>query len=241
MARLPGRLPVRLAQNFEVRLPWHGGPVGGQRSANGRIVLRLDGGIGFGLGDHPTTQGAAMFLERALRESRVARRGFGTCLVMDWGCGSGVLALCAAHLGAAAVGVDIDTEAVSSARRSASLNFPQHPQAGTAGWTDFRAGPADFAAALSFAKTIVEDVGPFDIIVSNMPREPLLGLAPALAAIAKPGAELALTGIRCKTDGGAGDDAAAVRATYSPEFDSFHDTCLPDGWLLIEARRWVLR
>ena len=55
---------MNLGQGFQVLLPWHDGPEGGATS-NGRLVLRLEGGAAFGLGDHPTTQGAVKFLEKA--------------------------------------------------------------------------------------------------------------------------------------------------------------------------------
>lgn len=61
--------PMNLGQGFQVLLPWHDGPSGGATS-NGRLVLRLEGGAAFGLGDHPTTQGAVEFLEKALRGHR---------------------------------------------------------------------------------------------------------------------------------------------------------------------------
>ena len=52
---------MNLGRGFQVRLPWHGCEGG----ATGRLVLRLEGGAAFGLGDHPTTQGAVEFLEKA--------------------------------------------------------------------------------------------------------------------------------------------------------------------------------
>lgn len=219
--------PQRLGQGFEVRLPWHDGKEGGARGPDGRVVIRMEGGEAFGLGDHPTTQGGAAFLER--RVPALASSGEGL-RVLDYGSGSGVLAVCAALLGATAVlGVDVDARAVAAARRNAALNLPQGAGAGRA---EFREGPEDFGEAADFASAILEEHGTFDLVVANILRRPLVGLAPALSMLARPGATLALTGLREELG-----DFDAICAAYEPSFGDFRRVELDQGWLLIEATR----
>lgn len=218
--------PLALGRGFEVRLPWHGAPGAAAREAGGpgRSVLRLEGGAAFGLGDHPTTQGAAAFLERVVPTAAGGAEG---CRVLDYGTGSGVLAICSAMLGASlAVGVDADLQSVESARRSGLLN------SNIVHRVDFRLGPTDFDDACAFASSLAQDAGAFDVVVANILRRPLIALAPALAAAARPGAALALTGLR-------GDlgDALAVREAYDFAFEAFEEVPLEGGWLLVEAQR----
>lgn len=214
--------PMSLGQRFQVLLPWHEGPKGGQWK-DGRLVLRLEGGAAFGLGDHPTTQGAVDFLERVLADG--AREA--NAKVLDYGTGSGVLAICAAQFGAEAVGVDVDADAVASAKRSWEASMPKEDR-----HVEFRVSPQSFDEAEDFAQSLVQEFGSFDVVVANILRRPLVALAPALAAAAAPGARLALTGLR-----GELGDGTAVRQAFSESFDSFREVPLRDGWLLVEAER----
>lgn len=231
--------PLALGASFEVRLPWHdappgdgGAPAAHGRLDEGRMVVRLEGGVAFGLGDHPTTQGAAVFLERAVPASVAAR---GACRVLDYGTGSGVLAVCAALLGAeSAVGCDVDERSLESAVRSAPLNFPDAARAAVV----FRASPREFSEAEAFAAALAAELGPFDLVVANILRRPLVALAPALAAATRCGdgngssGQLALTGLR-----GALGDLEAICKAYEPYFEDFQARELEGGWLLVEARR----
>ncbi|CAE8640862.1 unnamed protein product [Polarella glacialis] len=220
--------PLSLGAGFRVLLPWHDGPAGGENSDDGRLVLRLEGGAAFGLGDHPTTQGAVEFLERRFgddaRDGRTGRR------VLDYGTGSGVLAICAAHLGAAiAVGVDVEAPSVASAARSCQMSLlPSTSRARL----EFRLSPEDFSAAPGFAAALAQELGPFDMVVANILRRPLVALAPALAAAAAPGAVLALTGLR--SDLG---DYETICQAFGSHFEAFRERPLAGGWLLVEARR----
>lgn len=223
--------PLLLAAGFEVRLPWHGGSHGGSRNANGRVVIQLEGGAAFGLGDHPTTQGAVSFLERTISP---LVDGASRPRVLDYGTGSGVLSICAALLGAGTVvGVDVDRQSIESARRSAGLNLPPSaPPGGTTVCLHFREGPVDFHDASAFASALAEELGPFDIVVANILCRSLVALAPALAAAARPGAMLALSGLRSELG-----DFEAIAAAYQTAFTSFREVQLDGGWLLIEAQR----
>ena len=179
----------------------------------GRRVLRLEGGAAFGLGDHPTTQGAVEFLERALR---------GAESVLDYGTGSGVLAICAKCLGASrVVAVDVDEDCVASAERSWRAT-------GLEGGSFYRS-PEGFAEAKDFALRLVkehlEPLEPlnehgngFDVVVANILRRPLVGLAPALACSSAPGGRLALTGLRADlgdSEAVPWEDFARLKASYS--------------------------
>lgn len=150
-----------MCRSFEVRLPCHG-----RRLRRGVRPIYLEGSTAFGAGDHPTTRGCAAVLEATVRPGQ---------RVLDYGTGSGVLAILAALLGARALGLDVDAAAVASARRSA--------RASGADATFHQV--AEHGAEM---RRRVAQEGPFDVVVANLLLEPLLELRPALAAA--PGAQL---------------------------------------------------
>jgi ribosomal protein L11 methyltransferase len=141
---------------------WHTPP------ADAQAVLRLDPGVAFGTGSHPTTRLCLAWLEG---------RDLGGCRLLDYGCGSGILGIAALRLGAAAAtATDIDPQALETAAQNARANgvalavcAPDH-LAGVAG-------------------------GPFDIVVANILAVPLMVLAPVLAGLLRPGGTLLLSGI----------------------------------------------
>ncbi|CAJ1452361.1 unnamed protein product [Effrenium voratum] len=191
--------PLLLGDGFKVLLPWHEGPEGGCRESQ-RVVLRLEGGAAFGLGDHPTTQGAVAFLEKA----RLRR----TETVLDYGAGSGVLAICAAHLG---------DSASRSCLSSLGIEAP----------VSFLCGPESFDEAEERGALWIKMCSSRLVIATE---RPLIGLAPALARACATSGQLALTGLRV----GEGD---AVRQAFSLYFSSFEETQLPGGWLLVTAEK----
>lgn len=133
------------------------------------INLVLDPGLAFGTGSHPTTR---MCLQWLVRE-----RPAGT--VLDYGCGSGILAIAASKLGASeVVGVDIDPQAVRSAHDNAGANNVQ---------------AAFFDASQSLPAPY--DTEQYDVVLANILANPLRVLAPALTARLKPGASLVLAGL----------------------------------------------
>lgn len=166
-----------------------------------RVVVRLDPGLAFGSGTHPTT---ALCLEW-LDGLDLAGKS-----VIDYGCGSGILAIAALKLGAAhAVGVDNDPQALLASRDNAGRN-------GVAERLDVHL-PGDEPKAAA------------DVFVANILAGPLGELAPVFAAAAKPGAPFAISGI---LDG----QQDELLARYAEWFDALRvDT--HDGWVRISGTR----
>jgi len=129
----------------------------------GEAVIRLDPGMAFGTGQHPTTLMCLRALEEAVQPGAA---------VLDLGTGSGILALAAARLGAASVlALDSDPVAVRAARENVRLNGLE---------TVVRVEEG----------TVEETVGPFDVIAANISAPVIVGLAVAMAAALKPGGVL---------------------------------------------------
>lgn len=162
----------------------------------GAMELILQPGVAFGTGDHPTTRLCMASLRRMVCKGDS---------VLDYGAGSGVLAILALRMGAGyAVGVDIDPMAVNVAQVNARLNGFQEDA-----FRCYIVDPEDpHARPLS-----AEASTTFDVVVANILRGPLLSLEPALAAYARPGAKLVLSGLL------AGAHAEEVLAAYAAHFD----------------------
>ena len=136
----------------------------------GEVGVRIDPGMAFGTGQHPTT---AMCL-RTLEEI-----GPGDAAVLDLGCGSGILAIAAVFLGARGVlALDIDPQAIKAAAQNAAHN-------GVAEAIEVRTGTIEEEGAPE---------GPFDLALANISGLTLERLAPALAAVLKPGGRLIASG-----------------------------------------------
>lgn len=151
--------PIRIASRLWIVPSWHSAP---DPSA---INLVLDPGMAFGTGSHPTTRLCLEWLEQNLLPGET---------LLDYGCGSGILAIAAARLGAREVhGLDIDPQAVQAARDNAATNQVQ--------------------ACFEVASTAAE--GSYDRVVANILANPLRLLAPAITARVRPGGFLALSGI----------------------------------------------
>ena len=147
--------PVAVGTRLWVGPSWHAAPPG-------RIAVMIDPGLAFGTGSHPTTRLVLAYLEKNLR---------GGERVLDYGCGSGILAIAAAKLGAAQVdAVDIDPQALDTTQANALAN----------GVVLRAALPDALAPAL------------YDLVVSNILAQPLIDLAPLLAPR---GRRIALSGI----------------------------------------------
>lgn len=151
--------PIRVSERLWIVPSWHAAP------DPDAIVLVLDPGMAFGTGSHPTTRLCLEWLERSA--------GPGDSL-LDYGCGSGILAIAAARLGAGpVVGVDIDPQAVVAANANAERN----------------------GVVARFADSAQDIEGQFDIVVANILSNPLKALAPAICGHVRPGGRLALSGI----------------------------------------------
>src|SRR5581483_1787598 len=163
------------------------------------IVIKLDPGLAFGTGTHPST---------ALCLGWLASQALTGAKVVDYGCGSGILAIAALKLGAErAVGTDIDPQALTATKQNAEVN-----------------GVGDRLACV-----MVEDFVPFpaDVVVANILANPLIALAPVLASSLKRGGRIALAGLLEA-------QAADVRAAYEKWID-FDTPRLKDGWALLHG------
>jgi len=162
------------------------------------VVVRLDPGLAFGTGTHPTT---ALCLETLATLDLAGKR------VLDYGCGSGLLAIAAVKLGALrAVCVDIDPQALLATRANAIRNEVSDRLA---------------------TQGIDADISPVDCVLANILAGPLLELRPRLTAACKPGADLVLSGILVSQ----ADDVAAA---YSVGFQRLRSTHRED-WACIHA------
>jgi ribosomal protein L11 methyltransferase len=183
--------PVEITPSFWIVPTWHEPP------AQAHEVIRLDPGLAFGTGTHPTTR---MCLRWIARHAPRGQR------VLDYGCGSGILAIGAAKFGASSVdAVDIDEAAVRSTEANAKANGVQI----TAGLPE-RAG------------------GRYDTVLANILATPLKVLAPLLCAHVAPGGYLVLAGILSR-------QADELKAAYAP-LCQLEVGDEQDGWILMTAR-----
>jgi ribosomal protein L11 methyltransferase len=175
----------------------------GQRppAAPCEVLIDLDPGLAFGTGTHPTT---ALCLEWLDRNPPAGQQ------VLDFGCGSGILAIAALKLGAASVwAVDIDRQALWASRENAARN-----QVADRLHTGL---PGDLPSQ------------PCDVVLANILANPLIELAPKLAERVRPGGRLVLSGILSA-------QAADVQHAYAGWFE-FTPPAEQAGWVRLEARR----
>ena len=144
------------------------------------VVLRLDPGLAFGTGTHPTTALCLEWLDALAEPAGDEAPPLSGALVIDYGCGSGILAMAALRLGAAAaIAVDLDPQALLATRANADINkLGEHITV---------CRPEQLAAVLGPAKA--------DILVANILAGPLLELLPLFAAYLREGGRMALSGI----------------------------------------------
>ena len=182
--------PVEITPSFWIVPSWHEPP------AQAQDVIRLDPGLAFGTGTHPTTR---MCLRWIARHAPLAQR------VLDYGCGSGILAIGAAKFGAGNVdAVDIDEAAVRSTEANARANGVQ-----------VTAGLPDRAQ------------GPYDTVLANILATPLKVLAPLLCGHVAHGGALVLAGILARQE-------EELKAAYAP-YCALEVSDEEDGWILMTA------
>jgi len=185
--------PIRVSGRLWIVPSWHQAP------DPQAINLILDPGMAFGTGSHPTTRLCLEWLEKTVTAG---------VAILDYGCGSGILAIAAAKLGGAEVlGVDIDVQAVSAARSNAERN--------------------DVAARFDDSAKEIE--GQFDIVVANILSNPLKALAPAICSHVRAGGQLALSGILVEQT----DDLIASYAPYL----ALHVADTRDGWVCLAGTK----
>lgn len=188
--------PTRISDRLWIVPTWHDPP---DRTA---ISVRLDPGVAFGTGTHPTTQLCLAWLDAHVVPG--AR-------VLDYGCGSGILSIAAAKLGAGdTVGVDVDGQALEAARANAAANHV------SARYT----GPDNLHA------------GSFDIVVANILSNPLKLLAPALLARVAPRGALVLSGVLERQS----DDVIATYKAVDPTL-TLHVWRASEGWVCLAGTR----
>jgi ribosomal protein L11 methyltransferase len=183
--------PVDITPEFWIVPTWHEPPAGAKQ------VIRLDPGLAFGTGTHPTTR---MCLRWISQHPTTGQR------VLDYGCGSGILAIGAARFGAAAIdAVDIDPAAVQSTMANAEANHVK-----------IDAGLPELAS------------GTYQLVLANILATPLKMLAPLLCSHVAPGGSLVLAGILERQ----ADELKAAYASHAKLEVSDSE----DGWILMTAR-----
>jgi len=186
--------PMEVTPGFWIVPSWHEPPADAQR------VVRLDPGLAFGTGTHPTTRMCLRWIARHAPEPGWPR-------VLDYGCGSGILAIGAALFGAKAIdAVDIDPAAVEATRLNAQAN-----------------GLALRAALPDAAR------GMYALVLANILATPLKLLAPLLCGHVQPGGALVLAGILER-------QADELKAAYAP-WCALEVAQTEDGWILMTGTR----
>ncbi|KLR57655.1 MULTISPECIES: 50S ribosomal protein L11 methyltransferase [unclassified Diaphorobacter] len=188
--------PVDITPDFWIVPTWHEMPAAARRS------IRLDPGLAFGTGTHPTTR---MCLRWIAKHGDAAGQALGR--VLDYGCGSGILAIGAAKFGATEIdAVDIDAAAVESTRQNAQANGVQ-----------VNAGLPERAQ------------GQYQTVLANILATPLKVLAPLLSGHVAQGGHLVLAGILER-------QAQELQEAYAPWLQ-LQVSDREDGWILMTARR----
>jgi ribosomal protein L11 methyltransferase len=185
--------PIKITEHLWIVPTWHQAP------NVDAINIVLDPGLAFGTGSHPTTHLCLQWLSEVVKPD---------LSVLDYGCGSGILAIAAKLLGAPhVVGTDIDAQAIIASEYNALQNNVS----------------ATFVDASQFKSAL------FDIVVANILSSALSVLAPALASACRPGGKIALSGILK-------EQAQDVAAIYAQWFD-MDAPIFMDAWVLITGTR----
>lgn len=191
--------PVEITPEFWIVPTWHEPP------AQARQVIRLDPGLAFGTGTHPTTRMCLRWIAANGTATPAIAAGKSLGRVLDYGCGSGILAIGAAKFGASGTdAVDIDEAAVESTRANAEANHVQ-----------LMSGLPDKA------------LGNYQTVLANILATPLKVLAPLLCSHVEAGGHLVLAGILER-------QADELKAAYLP-YCQLEVTDTEDGWILMTA------
>lgn len=185
--------PIPISPRLWITPTWHECP------DPAAISIQLDPGLAFGTGSHPTTRLCLQWLDANLRGGET---------VMDYGCGSGILAIAAQKLGAGKTdGVDIDPQAMIASRQNAEQNL----------------------VTINFFLPSQEPQNQYDVVVANILTNPLKALAPLLAGKVKAGGRIALSGILS-------EQADEVMAIYGQWF-TFAPPATAEGWVCLSGNK----
>lgn len=185
--------PIQISERLWITPTWH------QPPDPKAINLQLDPGLAFGTGSHPTTRLCLRWLDNNLRNGET---------LLDYGCGSGILAIAAVKLGAGkTTGIDIDPQAIVASKQNAEQNNVT---------ADFR-----------LPDSILNEQ--FDVVLANILTNPLKVLAPLLAGATRSGGRIALSGVLQ-------EQAEEVMAIYQQWFD-LAPTVFDEGWACISGTR----
>lgn len=186
--------PVEITSDFWIVPTWHEPP------AQARVVIRLDPGLAFGTGTHPTTRMCLRWIAQHEGSDALTR-------VLDYGCGSGILAVGAAKFGATDIdAVDIDAAAVDATGLNAQANQ-----------VSLRAGQPELAS------------GTYQTVLANILATPLKVLAPLLWSRVSEGGHLVLAGILAR-------QVDELKEAYAP-YCALNVADEEDGWILMTAAR----
>jgi len=186
--------PIPISARLWIVPTWH------TPSDHNAINIVLDPGLAFGTGSHPTTRLCLRWLDNNLQGGET---------VLDYGCGSGILAIAALKLGAArAVGVDVDSQAVIASRDNAAANRVENVQFYL---------PNDAPKAS------------YDLVVANILTNPLRMLAPLLSNATRQGGQIVLSGIL-------EEQAQDVMGIYQQWFD-LNTPIFEEGWSCLSGRK----
>eukprot|EP00633_Aureoumbra_lagunensis_P001619 CAMPEP_0197292938 /NCGR_PEP_ID=MMETSP0890-20130614/25951_1 /TAXON_ID=44058 ORGANISM="Aureoumbra lagunensis, Strain CCMP1510" /NCGR_SAMPLE_ID=MMETSP0890 /ASSEMBLY_ACC=CAM_ASM_000533 /LENGTH=359 /DNA_ID=CAMNT_0042767267 /DNA_START=123 /DNA_END=1199 /DNA_ORIENTATION=- len=209
--------PAIIVGDLRIILPWHK-----SESVTKLGDLRLEGGSAFGTGEHPTTRMCCQWIQ-AFHSPAFAR-------IMDYGCGSGILALTALKTGryAQAIGVDVDPDAIRACKRNAKANDFVHqaqfflPAISSPFYTP-RQSHFDYDDDDQFV-SLPNDMPPFDLVIANILLNPLRDLSHTLASLVHSGhGVLAVSGIRKSQF----QDFFDI---YDPFFADINIQAEEDGW-----------
>ncbi|MDO5687019.1 MAG: 50S ribosomal protein L11 methyltransferase [Neisseria sp.] len=186
--------PIRISGRLWIVPSWHTAP------DSDAVNLKLDPGLAFGTGSHPTTRLCLQWLDRHLQAGQT---------VLDYGCGSGILAIAALKFGAASAdGIDIDPQAIMAAQANASDN--------------------QVSARFALPDELDIDQG-YDVVLANILANPLRMLGAMLARYTRSGGSIVLSGIL-------EEQADEIMAIYAEWFDM--DVPVSDeGWVCLSGRK----
>lgn len=194
--------PIQISPRLWIVPSWH------QIPDPAAVNLILDPGLAFGTGSHPSTKLCLTWLDENLR---------GGEYVLDYGCGSGILAIAASKLGAShVVGMDIDPQAVAASRENAIINRCDETK-------------AEFFTVDLARQIKPEREGRADMVVANILANPLIMLAPILMRATREGGRIALSGILI-------EQAEEVKQVYRQWF-KMHIAGEQEGWALLTGTK----